>query len=550
MPPSIMTTVIDTPSKPANPIQEEICHTIRTDVIMAGGDILKQSAIDLARGPLLSFLQRTRAVERFGPHLPDPAVDRRVREVIQSWELGIAPHKLEIPIKTGVTIGAMSYRHTSFEVQVAVALFCFTAVCFDDKIIDAQARREFLPRYYHNQPQLHILLDKFLESAHTLGRLVPSYGANIIFTGLLEYCNEDILHSDQPVVASHSLKKQASNYVEYVRMIDGIPGPFVVAIWPESLFPDVKEYVQALPDAYDWGNIGNDLLSFYKEALAGESDNFVNIYARLHGKTLHQTLEDIVDRLVQRDETVRAILGEGKARDAWDSFTSGYIQFHLIAPRYKLNESAVDLVRGPILSFLQRTHAVERFGPHLPDPVVDKKVREAIQSWELDIAPHKLEIPIKAGVNFGAMAYRRTPFEVQVAVALFCFATVCFDDSDAQGRREFLPRYYHNQPRLHVLLDKILESTHALRRFVPSYSANIILTGLLEYCNEDVVYSDESDIASQDLKKEARNYSYVRMNDGIPGPFIIPIWPESLFPDMKEYFQVLPDAYDWANVTK
>lgn len=241
MPPSIMTTVIDTPS---NPIQEE---TIRAYDIMGGGDVLKQSAIDLVRGPILSFLQRTRAVERFGPHLPDPAVDRRVREVIQSWELGIAPHKLEIPIKTGVAVGAMSYRHAPFEVQVAVALFCFAVACFDDKVIDAQGRREFLPRHYHNQPQLHVLLDKILESTHALRRLVPSYSANLIFTGLLEYCNEDVFYSDESVVASHDLKKEARNYSEYVRMIDGIPGPFIVAIWPESQFPDVKEYVQVLP---------------------------------------------------------------------------------------------------------------------------------------------------------------------------------------------------------------------------------------------------------------------------------------------------------------
>ncbi|KAK7678713.1 hypothetical protein QCA50_018295 [Cerrena zonata] len=277
-------------------------------------------------------------MERFRQHPPDPAVDEKVREVIQSWELGIAPHKLEIPIKTAVAVGAMSYRHAPFELQVAVALFCFTTLCFDDKIIDAQGRREFLPRYYQNQPQLHVLLDKFLESAHALRRLVPSYSANIIFTGLLEYCNEDVFYSDESVVASKDLKNEARNYSEYVRMIDGIPGPFIVVIWPESLFPDVKEYVQALPDAFDWANITNDLFSFYKEALAGDDGNFVNRYARLHGKTLQQTLEEMVDRLVLRDETVRAILGEGKARDAWDSFTSGFIQFHVLTPRYKLHD--------------------------------------------------------------------------------------------------------------------------------------------------------------------------------------------------------------------
>ena len=90
-------------------------------------------------------------------------------------------------------------------------------------------------------------LDKILEATYDLRQLVPTYSANIIFTGLLEYCNEDVFYADEYVVASHDLRDEAKNYSEFVRMIDGIPGPFIVSIWPKSLFPDVKEYVQALP---------------------------------------------------------------------------------------------------------------------------------------------------------------------------------------------------------------------------------------------------------------------------------------------------------------
>ena len=174
-------------------------------------------------------------------------MDRKVREVIASWRLGIPDHKLEMLINTGVGVGAMSYRHTPFEHRVAVALFCFSAACFDDKVIGVDQCREFLPRYYQRQPQQHILLEKFLESTHALRQTVPTYSGNIIFTGVLEYCNEDLFYGEQPAVAYHDLRPAAGNYCEFVRMLDGIPGPFVVSIWPKSLFPDVKEYVQALP---------------------------------------------------------------------------------------------------------------------------------------------------------------------------------------------------------------------------------------------------------------------------------------------------------------
>ena len=82
----------------------------------------------------------------------------------------------------------------------------------------------------------------------------------------------------------------------------------------------------------------SDLFSFYKEALAGDDGNFVSRYARIHGKTPYEALDDVVDRLILRDETVRAILGIGMARDAWDSFTAGFTQFHILSPRYRLHE--------------------------------------------------------------------------------------------------------------------------------------------------------------------------------------------------------------------
>ena len=72
--------------------------------------------------------------------------------------------------------------------------------------------------------------------------------------------------------------------------------------------------------------------------MAGDEGNFISRYARLHGKAVHEALEDVVERLTLRDQTVRAILGDGKARDAWDSFTAGFIKFHIITPRYKLRD--------------------------------------------------------------------------------------------------------------------------------------------------------------------------------------------------------------------
>ena len=49
-------------------------------------------------------------------------------------------------------------------------------------------------------------------------------------------------------------------------------------------------------------------------------------------------LEDLIAYVTTLVQRVRRILGEGKARDVWESFMTGYIRFHLQDPRYQLGE--------------------------------------------------------------------------------------------------------------------------------------------------------------------------------------------------------------------
>ena len=82
----------------------------------------------------------------------------------------------------------------------------------------------------------------------------------------------------------------------------------------------------------------SDLFSFYKEALEQDQANYINQYSRVNSKSLGESLDDLSKKLVLVIDKVRSILGEGNARDAWDSFVSGYTHFHLYCPRYKLCE--------------------------------------------------------------------------------------------------------------------------------------------------------------------------------------------------------------------
>ena len=81
----------------------------------------------------------------------------------------------------------------------------------------------------------------------------------------------------------------------------------------------------------------SDLFSFYKETLEGDETNYINRYARVHRRSLEESVNDLSDKLVLAVDKVKKILGEGKALEAWEYFVAGYTHFHLYCPRYKLS---------------------------------------------------------------------------------------------------------------------------------------------------------------------------------------------------------------------
>ena len=82
----------------------------------------------------------------------------------------------------------------------------------------------------------------------------------------------------------------------------------------------------------------SDLFSFYKESLDEEQENYIHQYAQIYNRTIKEVVDDILSKTLASMEKVRCILGEGKAREAWESFASGYTHFLLYCPRYELCE--------------------------------------------------------------------------------------------------------------------------------------------------------------------------------------------------------------------
>ncbi|KAH8100282.1 hypothetical protein BXZ70DRAFT_1008302 [Cristinia sonorae] len=60
--------------------------------------------------------------------------------------------------------------------------------------------------------------------------------------------------------------------------------------------------------------------------------------AQLAANPLLETLEEMAAMLVMLDGRIKAILGEGAKKAAWESLSNGRMGFHLQIPKYRLQE--------------------------------------------------------------------------------------------------------------------------------------------------------------------------------------------------------------------
>lgn len=83
--------------------------------------------------------------------------------------------------------------------------------------------------------------------------------------------------------------------------------------------------------------------SFYKEELQGEQDNYVHTRAKYEGKDVFTTLGEIADETTACTQRIHAVLADGGAARrpyaaAWRTHELGYIDFHGLSGRYRLEE--------------------------------------------------------------------------------------------------------------------------------------------------------------------------------------------------------------------
>lgn len=199
----------------------------------------------MARDIILQYFHKTGVHHRFGSRKAHPDVEKKTREAIESWNLGLADKVREKYTMTGLDIAATAYRHVKpLEVQVCIALNTFCTALFDDGFMGKEAMTAFAPRFHMGVPQMHPVLDLFVQNLRDMNDMFTAYGANALISSCMEFANAEMFLREAKDLR---LTPESFQYIEFIRLKEGFGEAYAVFIWPRSMCLDTKAYIQAIP---------------------------------------------------------------------------------------------------------------------------------------------------------------------------------------------------------------------------------------------------------------------------------------------------------------
>ncbi|GJE96498.1 terpenoid synthase [Phanerochaete sordida] len=313
-----------------------------SEAIASNSDIAKshdtipdeeESLVDFARRMTKELLDKSGVTLVTDTPAQYHALDARTRAEAATWDLtGHAPEHVEKTLHCSVMYTAWSYPHGHLDAQLVIACIVFWILCIDDYTVPVAALSAFAPRLQTGAKQLHPGLDVLAALLARTRAVLNPYAATACTVDVLNYVNST-LHEHH--LADMPLARAARRYPLYKRTRNGINEICAGFVWDAFTFPDVATHIQAFPDAILFIALTNDVLTFYKEELAGDTRNFVHDEARVTGRSPRAVVAGTVDAVVDTIRAGRAVLS-GAERDAWDSFVAGYISFSVLTPRYRV----------------------------------------------------------------------------------------------------------------------------------------------------------------------------------------------------------------------
>ncbi|KAI0822013.1 terpenoid synthase [Trametes gibbosa] len=283
---------------------------------------------------LRDFLMRLRYRD---PHtLPNAKLRAEIAADIVSWDVKLSPKSIEGLTDTACTIAESAYSHVSYDHQRVVAKYTAYLTYIDDLgERDLEAVAQFGRRLLAREAFGDTAMERLAVLLQDMYAFYPPLTCDSITVSTLDFMvgvfNE--LSSKQRGVIPG-----ATPFPWYMRQKTGIGPTYVlfnfVKDWRDpvdnihlQLLPDIEYYTDTIK------------LSFYKESLAGETDNFIHLRAAAEQKDPIVVLREVVEETLERIHRVQMLTApDPQLSKICRSYVMGYTEFHMRATRYRLED--------------------------------------------------------------------------------------------------------------------------------------------------------------------------------------------------------------------
>ncbi|KAK7414583.1 hypothetical protein QQX98_006611 [Neonectria punicea] len=215
-------------------------------------------------------------------------------------------------------------------------------VQFDDIVGQSNEMVEeallFQQRFFQGETQPNNLLEgiaSLIREAHVHFDPVM---ANLLQISVLKFLTSNSLERHDGF-QNMSVTRAGEQFPHFYRDMSGMNVAYSVFCYPKALYPDVGAFLEAIPDMAKFIDISNDVLSFYKEELGGDTRNYLHNRATCSGKSIITVLEEVNEETITAARRVEKILkGRGIYAQSWNESIRGYMAMHTTNPRYKLKD--------------------------------------------------------------------------------------------------------------------------------------------------------------------------------------------------------------------
>ncbi|KAI0662061.1 terpenoid synthase [Cubamyces menziesii] len=293
----------------------------------------EESIIEVKR-ILRDFLTRLRYRS---PHTPvNTRLRKECRDEIVSWNANLSAAYIDALNDTCCTIAESAYAHTPYEHQLLIAIYTTYMVYVDDLgQRDLEALGEFVRRFVARQDLQDTVLTRIVQQFQEMYEYYPRLSADTINSKSVEALIGmyiEFTAKDMSVVPG------ATMYPSFLRLKTGIGASYAlfnfVKGWRD---PSDNFYLQLIPAIESFTDAIK--LSFYKEWLGGETDNYVHLRAAAEQKdpvvVLRELAEETLATIVQVQELTAS---DPELSPILHSYLMGYLEFHFRARRYHLED--------------------------------------------------------------------------------------------------------------------------------------------------------------------------------------------------------------------